>query len=73
MCRAHPFHANAATASGAVIRPLLGQGALLGAQTPVFDDARLVRDPGRAAALAAALGDADSLVMRGNRSPSDAV
>ncbi|MFJ5264878.1 class II aldolase/adducin family protein [Streptomyces sp. NPDC088387] len=66
ICRAQPFHTNAATAVGAAIRPLHGQGALLGGPTPVFDEARLVRDRTRAADLAACLGGAHSLVMRGN-------
>ncbi|MFJ6084954.1 class II aldolase/adducin family protein [Streptomyces sp. NPDC092369] len=66
VCRAQPFHANAATALGVAIRPLHGQGALLGGRTPVLDDARLVRAPDRAATLAETLGDAFGLVMRGN-------
>ncbi|SEE35736.1 class II aldolase/adducin family protein [Streptomyces sp. KS_5] len=66
ICRAQPFFANAAAVAGVEIRPLHGQGALLGGTVPVFDQPRLVRDPETASALAVALGPAHSLVMRGN-------
>ncbi|GFE13199.1 hypothetical protein Sgleb_12460 [Streptomyces glebosus] len=66
VCRAQPRAATAAVASGLPLRPLHGQGALLGPQVPVFEDPRLVRDPLRAAALAETMGDGVALVMRGN-------
>src|SRR5262245_56508424 len=45
---------------------VLGQGAIAGAPVPVYPDSRLVREPGRAGDLAASLGAADALIMRGN-------
>ncbi|CAL9650548.1 class II aldolase/adducin family protein [Streptomyces sp. enrichment culture] len=66
VCRAQPRAATAAAAAGLPLRPLHGQGALLGPQVPVFQDPRLVRDPARAEALAEAMGDGVALVMRGN-------
>ncbi|GAA2848807.1 hypothetical protein GCM10020220_042790 [Nonomuraea rubra] len=48
------------------ILPLHGQGAFLGPEVPVFDDAVLVRDRARGRALAEHLADAPALVMRGN-------
>ncbi|MEU3980616.1 class II aldolase/adducin family protein [Streptomyces sp. NPDC026672] len=66
ICRAQPFYATAAAVAGIPIRPLHGQGALLGGITPVFEEPRLVRDPETASALAGTLGPAHSLVMRGN-------
>ncbi|HVW48026.1 MAG TPA: class II aldolase/adducin family protein [Solirubrobacterales bacterium] len=45
---------------------VLGQGAIAGAPVPVFPDSRLVRDRARAIDLAEAMGEAPSLIMRGN-------
>ncbi|HYZ03337.1 MAG TPA: class II aldolase/adducin family protein [Candidatus Binatia bacterium] len=66
VCRAQPPVATALAAAGAAIWPLHGQGAFCGAEVPVWDDAVLVRDERRATALAAALGPAPALVLRGN-------
>jgi ribulose-5-phosphate 4-epimerase/fuculose-1-phosphate aldolase len=66
ICRAQPASVTAAGVSGTPIRALHGQGAFLGEEVPVFDDARLVRDRERGLRLAEAMGDAPALVMRGN-------
>lgn len=66
ICRAQPEYATALASAGVPIRPLHGQGSFLGSEVPVFGDSRLVRDLARAEALAATLGAADGLVMRGN-------
>ncbi len=66
ICRAQPEAVNAAVAAGVELRPRHGQGAFLGSRVPVYDDARLVREPALGAAAAAALGDAGGLVLRGN-------
>ncbi|MFD4676268.1 class II aldolase/adducin family protein [Lentzea sp. NPDC058450] len=66
ICRAQPETATALASAGVPIRPLHGQGAFLGPEVPVFDDPRLVRDEERARALAATLGSAPAVLMRGN-------
>jgi HCOMODA/2-hydroxy-3-carboxy-muconic semialdehyde decarboxylase len=66
VCRAQPSAAGAMSASGVPIVPLHGQGAFLGSQVPVFDDAILVRGVSRAEDLARVLGDEQALLMRGN-------
>jgi ribulose-5-phosphate 4-epimerase/fuculose-1-phosphate aldolase len=66
VCRAQPRAATAAVTAGLPLRPLHGQGALLGPQVPVFEDPRLVRDPARARALTESMGESVALVMRGN-------
>ncbi|GAA2905191.1 hypothetical protein GCM10010517_71350 [Streptosporangium fragile] len=66
ICRAQPPTATALASAGVPIVPLHGQGAFLGPEVPVFDDAVLVRDRGRGRTLAERLGDAPALVMRGN-------
>jgi HCOMODA/2-hydroxy-3-carboxy-muconic semialdehyde decarboxylase len=48
------------------IVPLHGQGALLGARVPVHDDARLVRSADLGGRVAAALGAAPAVLLRGN-------
>jgi len=66
ICRAQPPTATALASAGVPIVPLHGQGAFLGPQVPVFDDAVLVRDQARADTLAERLGQAPALLMRGN-------
>ena len=66
ICRAQPSTATALASAGVPIVPLHGQGAFLGPQVPVFDDAVLVRDQARAVELAERLGDAPALLLRGN-------
>ena len=56
----------AVTSAGVPIRPLHGQGAFLGEEVPVYDDARLIRGREAGEALAEALGSAGGIVMRGN-------
>jgi HCOMODA/2-hydroxy-3-carboxy-muconic semialdehyde decarboxylase len=66
ICRAQPPVATALASAGVPIMALHGQGAFVGPQVPVFDDAVLVRDQSRAEALAERLGQTPALLMRGN-------
>jgi ribulose-5-phosphate 4-epimerase/fuculose-1-phosphate aldolase len=66
ICRAQPPTATALASAGVPIVALHGQGAFLGPLVPMYDDAVLVRDEARGAALAARLADSPALVMRGN-------
>jgi ribulose-5-phosphate 4-epimerase/fuculose-1-phosphate aldolase len=66
ICRAQPPISTAATSAGVPIRPLHGQGAFLGEEVPVYDDARLIRGREAGEALAERLGDAGGVMMRGN-------
>ncbi|MEV4381115.1 class II aldolase/adducin family protein [Streptosporangium sp. NPDC049644] len=66
ICRAQPPTATALASAGVPILPLHGQGAFLGPEVPVFDDATLVRDRARGRALAERLGAAPAVIMRGN-------
>lgn len=66
ICRAQPPTATALASASVPILPLHGQGAFLGREVPVFDEARLVRDRATGEALAGSLGGAGGLVMRGN-------
>jgi HCOMODA/2-hydroxy-3-carboxy-muconic semialdehyde decarboxylase len=66
VCRAQPEAVNAAAGAGVAIRVLHGQGAFVGADVAVHDDATLVRSRELGAAVAAALGDGDAVVLRGN-------
>jgi HCOMODA/2-hydroxy-3-carboxy-muconic semialdehyde decarboxylase len=66
ICRAQPPVATALASAGVPILPLHGQGAFVGPQVPVFDDAVLVRDEARAMALAERLGGTPALLLRGN-------
>jgi len=66
ICRAQPAVTTAVISGGIRIRPLHGQGAFLGREVPVYDDARLVRSREAGETLAADLGSAYGVVMRGN-------
>lgn len=66
ICRAQPAVSAALASAGVPIRPLHGQGAFLGEELPVYDDARLIRDREAGEALAEDLGNAGGIVMRGN-------
>ncbi len=66
ICRGQPGSPLAVAAVADELPAVLGQGAIAGAPVPVFGDSRLVRDRERAVELAAALGEAPSLIMRGN-------
>jgi HCOMODA/2-hydroxy-3-carboxy-muconic semialdehyde decarboxylase len=66
ICRAQPPISTALTSAGVPIWPLHGQGAFLGEEVPVYDDARLIRDREAGEALAERLGDAGGIIMRGN-------
>ena len=66
ICRGQPASPLAVGAVADELPAVLGQGAIAGAPVPVFPDSRLVRDRGRAVELAEAMGEAPSLIMRGN-------
>ncbi len=66
ICRAQPPISTALASAGVPIRPLHGQGAFLGEEVPVYDDARLIRSREAGEALAERLGDAGGIIMRGN-------
>lgn len=66
ICRAQPPISTAVASGGIPIRPLHGQGAFLGEEVPVYDDARLIRGREAGEALAGDLGGAGGIIMRGN-------
>jgi ribulose-5-phosphate 4-epimerase/fuculose-1-phosphate aldolase len=66
VCRAQPEAVSAAAGAGVEICALHGQGAFVGATVPLHDDATLVRSRELGAAVAAALGGGDAVVLRGN-------
>ena len=66
ICRAQPPISTALTSAGVPIRPLHGQGAFLGEEVPVYDDARLIRGREAGEELAERLGSAGGIIMRGN-------
>jgi HCOMODA/2-hydroxy-3-carboxy-muconic semialdehyde decarboxylase len=66
ICRAQPPISTAVTSAGVPIRPLHGQGAFLGREVPIYEDARLIRGREAGEALAERLGDAGGIIMRGN-------
>jgi HCOMODA/2-hydroxy-3-carboxy-muconic semialdehyde decarboxylase len=66
ICRAQPAISTALASADVPIRPLHGQGAFLGEEVPVYDDARLIRCREAGEALAEDLGNAGGIVMRGN-------
>jgi HCOMODA/2-hydroxy-3-carboxy-muconic semialdehyde decarboxylase len=66
ICRAQPTAVNQAAGAGVAIRALHGQGAFVGAEVPVHDDATLVRNRALGADVAERLGDGDAIVLRGN-------
>lgn len=66
ICRGQPPISTAVTSADVPIKPLHGQGAFLGREVPVYDDARLIRGREAGEALAEDLGNAGGIVMRGN-------
>jgi len=66
ICRAQPPISTTLASAGVPIRPLHGQGAFLGQEVPVYDDARLIRGREAGEALAERLGNAGGIIMRGN-------
>jgi ribulose-5-phosphate 4-epimerase/fuculose-1-phosphate aldolase len=66
ICRGQPASPLAVAAVADELPAVLGQGAIAGAPVPIFPDSRLVRDRDRAVELAEAMGEAPSLIMRGN-------
>lgn len=66
ICRAQPPISTAVASASIPIRSLHGQGAFLGEEVPVYDDARLIRDQQAGEMLAESLGEAGAVIMRGN-------
>ncbi|GAA5154838.1 hypothetical protein GCM10025768_26680 [Microbacterium pseudoresistens] len=66
VCRAQPRAVAKAVAARRALRPLDGQGALLGPHVPVHADSRLIRDRVSADAVVDALHDAPAVVLYGN-------
>ena len=66
VCRAQPAITTAMSGAGVSIKALHGQGAFLGKQTPVFEDARLIRSRELGNSVAECLGDEGGIVLRGN-------
>jgi HCOMODA/2-hydroxy-3-carboxy-muconic semialdehyde decarboxylase len=66
VCRVMPPTVMALSVLGITPRSRHGLGAIFAPQPPLWDDPVLLRDDDRAAALAATLGDAPAIVMRGN-------
>ena len=66
VARAQPPASHPAAALPGPLVPVHGQGAWLGAPLAVYDDARLVRNEAAGLGVAAALGDARGVLLRGN-------
>lgn len=66
VCRAQPSCATACGVGGRPIRALHGQGAFLGKEVPVHEDARLVRSQELGVAVAERLGGGSAVLLRGN-------
>ena len=66
VCRVMPPSLMALSTLGITPRPRHGIGAVFAPAPPLWDDPRLLRDDALAAGLAAALGEAPAIVMRGN-------
>jgi HCOMODA/2-hydroxy-3-carboxy-muconic semialdehyde decarboxylase len=66
ICRFQSHHILALSTLRRTPRALHGLGAYFAPQPPLWDDPGLVRDDLRAAAVAAQLGDARAIVLRGN-------
>lgn len=66
ICRAQPRTVTALGVARVPIRALHGQGAFLGREVPVFDDARLIRSQEQGEAVAECLGGQPGIVLRGN-------
>jgi HCOMODA/2-hydroxy-3-carboxy-muconic semialdehyde decarboxylase len=66
VCRAQPPSATACSVGARPIRALHGQGAFLGEEVPVHEDARLVRSQELGLAVAERLGDGSAVLLRGN-------
>lgn len=66
VARAQPPASHPGAALPGPLVPVHGQGAWLGAPLAVYDDARLVRNEAAGAGVAAALGAARGVLLRGN-------
>jgi HCOMODA/2-hydroxy-3-carboxy-muconic semialdehyde decarboxylase len=66
VCRAQPPVASAFGVAATPIRALHGQGAFVGEEVPLHDDARLVRSKELGLAVAQTLGVENAVLLRGN-------
>jgi HCOMODA/2-hydroxy-3-carboxy-muconic semialdehyde decarboxylase len=66
VCRAQPPTATAFGVAASPIRALHGQGAFVGEEVPLHDDARLVRSKELGLAVAEGLGHESAVLLRGN-------
>jgi HCOMODA/2-hydroxy-3-carboxy-muconic semialdehyde decarboxylase len=66
VCRAQPPTATAFGVAASPIRALHGQGAFIGEEVPLHDDARLVRSKELGLAVAEGLGHESAVLLRGN-------
>lgn len=66
ICRIMPPAVMALSTQGIVPRPRHGIGAYFSPPPPLWDDPRLLRDDAAADRLAAMMGDAAAIIMRGN-------
>ncbi len=66
VCRAQPRTATALAVADVPIKALHGQGAFVGREVPVLDDATLIRTRDRGEALVDRLGDGAGILLRGN-------
>ena len=66
VCRAQPSAATAVSVTATRIRALHGQGAFLGAEVAVHDDARLVRSKELGLEVADRLSAGEAVLLRGN-------
>ena len=66
VCRAQPPTATTCSVTATPIRALHGQGAFLGEEVPVHDDARLIRSQELGLRVAERLGGGTAMLLRGN-------
>jgi HCOMODA/2-hydroxy-3-carboxy-muconic semialdehyde decarboxylase len=66
VCRTMPASVGVVSTTGMPIRPRHGFGSYFAPEVPVWDDPRLLRSDQPSAALAASMGDAPAILMRGN-------
>jgi HCOMODA/2-hydroxy-3-carboxy-muconic semialdehyde decarboxylase len=66
VCRAQPAAATTCSVTATPIRALHGQGAFLGTQVAVHEDARLIRSQALGLQVAERLGDGSAVLLRGN-------
>ena len=62
----HPDHIVTLSIAGRTLQPVTGIGSFLPENVPTFDDANLINTEDRGEALAAVLGEAPAVVLRGH-------